>query len=321
MKTALTLFSIIIFLGSTSCKKTEQPTPQPQGNTNYQPGDISIRKYFSGAGVQGPAVDKDGIVWARANGLGRVNKNGSTHVYKPEDGLGSPCVYEVAVDSHNNKWVGTYGGGLYKFDGTSFTRIENLLDQFVHSVAVDANDNVWVGSEMGLCKYENGNVTKWQWTANEDYGTVQCLAFDTQGRLWMGCYKALLMFDGNTFTPYLYDANAPFPFMNGVQSLAFDAQGKLWVGNGSNLATLEGNTLVRHHSFVKNNMGYLIYSINHDSNGEVWMGTQAGVYKYDGGNYSEVTAMKGISTRGCAMDTQGNFWYGTINGLIKMTVH
>jgi ligand-binding sensor domain-containing protein len=32
-------------------------------------------------------------------------------------GLMSPGVYKIVIDAQGNKWFGTYGGGLTKFDG------------------------------------------------------------------------------------------------------------------------------------------------------------------------------------------------------------
>jgi ligand-binding sensor domain-containing protein len=40
---------------------------------------------------------------------------------KWNSGLPDNAVYAIAIDGQGNKWIGTYGGGLAKFDGVRWT--------------------------------------------------------------------------------------------------------------------------------------------------------------------------------------------------------
>ena len=50
-------------------------------------------------------------------------------------------IQSLVIDSRGNKWMGTLGGGLVKFDGTSWTRYSiadsTLPNDYVYSVAAD----------------------------------------------------------------------------------------------------------------------------------------------------------------------------------------
>jgi len=65
---------------------------------------------------------------------------------KPEDGLPSSIVYQVAQDSKGILWMGTENG-LCAFDGQSFiyyTVQDGLPNNVVHRLAIDQSDHIWL---------------------------------------------------------------------------------------------------------------------------------------------------------------------------------
>ena len=63
------------------------------------------------------------LLWAGThNGVMRYDTvREEQQVYNTRNGLLSNIVHTVVVDPKGNKWVGTYGGGLSRFDGKSWT--------------------------------------------------------------------------------------------------------------------------------------------------------------------------------------------------------
>ncbi len=58
------------------------------------------------------------------------------------------------IDAQGNKWIGTYGGGLARFDGVNWTVYDTsnseLPDNRLYYLAIDdAKGNVWIGTENG----------------------------------------------------------------------------------------------------------------------------------------------------------------------------
>ncbi len=76
--------------------------------------------------------------------------------YHSEENPGSTYILAAAEDHDNNIWLGT-GGGLIKYDGTSWVLFDSensgLPTDAVHAVTVDRNGNVWIGTELGLYIY------------------------------------------------------------------------------------------------------------------------------------------------------------------------
>ncbi|RXG32399.1 hybrid sensor histidine kinase/response regulator transcription factor [Leeuwenhoekiella marinoflava] len=70
------------------------------------------------------------------------------------------AVTAFAQDANGFLWFGTYGAGLYKYDGNNFSiykdtwkKKNSLSSSLVHAVFVDASGTIWVGTEKGLNKY------------------------------------------------------------------------------------------------------------------------------------------------------------------------
>ena len=57
--------------------------------------------------------------------------------YTTAHGLGANGIGCTTVDKFGNIWFGTYGGGLCKFDGKSFTDQLKFHASFIYSVVED----------------------------------------------------------------------------------------------------------------------------------------------------------------------------------------
>ncbi|MDP4176175.1 MAG: two-component regulator propeller domain-containing protein, partial [Bacteroidota bacterium] len=79
-------------------------------------------------------------------------------------GLPDKRIYSIAIDQLGNKWIGTYGGGLAKFDGQTwnvFTTLNFCLpSNNVQSLAIDQQGNKWIGTNGGgIVKYDGRKWT------------------------------------------------------------------------------------------------------------------------------------------------------------------
>jgi ligand-binding sensor domain-containing protein len=59
-------------------------------------------------------------------------------------------VLAIAIDGQGNKWIGTKGGGLAKFDGVNWTVYNTsnsgLPNDDVRAIAIDGQGNKWIGT-------------------------------------------------------------------------------------------------------------------------------------------------------------------------------
>jgi hypothetical protein len=89
-------------------------------------------------------ADEGQYLWVGTwGGLVKLNKStGQFIVYgKWNSKLPDNHVTSVAIDGQGNKWIGTYGGGLAKFDGVNWTVYNTsnsgLPDNIITAIAID----------------------------------------------------------------------------------------------------------------------------------------------------------------------------------------
>jgi ligand-binding sensor domain-containing protein len=78
--------------------------------------------YTDGSDIRAIASEGNFIWVATSGGLVRINSiNNETKFYnKANSGLPNNNITSVAIDKFGNKWIGTEGYGLVKFDGNNW---------------------------------------------------------------------------------------------------------------------------------------------------------------------------------------------------------
>ncbi|MCW5912703.1 MAG: hypothetical protein KIT62_16660 [Cyclobacteriaceae bacterium] len=182
--------------------------------------------------------------------------------------IGSPRYGNVQCslqDKAGNLWFGTTENGLYKYDGKSFS-------QFLMADGLNSNN-------------------------------VYSLLEDNDGKIWIGTYAGLCLYDGKTFTkieiplPKNLPPNKNDLYRNShwVFSIMQAKNGKLWFATIDGVYIYDGKSLPTGQAgftpFILNEASGGFLSTNNnmerileDKAGNVWFGgrTNEGVYRYDG---------------------------------------
>jgi ligand-binding sensor domain-containing protein len=113
---------------------------------------------------------------------------------KKNVGSNSNFVIAAAVGHDNAKWFGTWGAGLSRFDGktwTTFTKSDGLGGNFIHKLAVDSDGLIWAGTNGGVSWYDG---TRWRNFSKNDGlvdDNVFSIVFDAKGDRWFGTWQGL----------------------------------------------------------------------------------------------------------------------------------
>ena len=69
-------------------------------------------------------------------------------------------VRSIAIDQQGNKWFGTYGRGVSKFDGSTWTtyKTNGVSSCDVRSIAIDQQGNKWFGTDCGVSEFIENNI-------------------------------------------------------------------------------------------------------------------------------------------------------------------
>lgn len=113
---------------------------------------------------------------------------------KEAEGYNPNYILAAAVDSRNNKWFGTWGAGLSRFDGKSwktYTTRDGLSGNFISDILIDRNDTLYAATEGGVSILSHG---QWRRFTTED-GLVDDGVFaavmDPLGSKWFGTMKGI----------------------------------------------------------------------------------------------------------------------------------
>jgi hypothetical protein len=265
-------------------------------------------------------------IWVgTAGGLVKLNKStGEFIVYdKWNTKLPGNYVTAIAIDEQRNKWIGTWGGGLAKFDGVNWTVYNTsnsgLPDNYVYAIAIDEQGNKWIGTNGGgLARFDGVNWTVYN-TSNSGlpFDNVSVIMINKDGNKWIGTDGGgLVKFDGVNWTVY-NTSNSGLPH-NSVWAIAIDEQRNKWIGTRAGIVKFDGvNWIVyKTSSGLPDNW---VRSIAIDEQGNKWIGTLGGLAKFDGVNWTVYNTsnsrLPDNYVRAIAIDGQGNKWIGTIGGL------
>jgi signal transduction histidine kinase/ligand-binding sensor domain-containing protein len=246
-------------------EKLVWPPPSPNlGKVQIEPLQIQ--------GIQA-VQDQQGFMWVvTQNGLYRYD--GYSYIHYRHDPLDSTsisyprleCLY---VDRDGILWVGSYGGGLnrYNRETDTFTRFrhnekdrKSLSHDEVTAILEDRHGMLWVGTHGGLNRFDRQTGAFRRYLhdpanpASLSCDQARVLYEDRQGTLWIGTGEpdisaplrikgGLNRFDprSETFVRYLHDPADPTSLIHDqVLSLCEDSRGNFWVGTmGDGLHTMD----------------------------------------------------------------------------------
>lgn len=226
----------------------------------------------------------------------------------------------------DNLWVGTNGGGIYKWNTISneyekFSRVNNgLSDNFIHDLVIDLQGNIWVATNNGLSMYDGDSWQLFDET-NSDLPTqgIMSLAADPNGTdIWVGTFEhGLFSFDGNNWTNF-NTSNSGLAD-NFVTSIEVEPDGTLWIGAwGDGIDEFDRNNWLHHPGpfWVKAAGMANIWAWSYS---ETFGGFVAAVHQYDGENwttYNEANSnLISDLVSSIAIAPNGEVWFGTNAGI------
>lgn len=283
--------------------------------------------------------------------------------HSPENpnSLGNNIVRSFCESRSGIVWIGTHDG-LNRFDPVQETfkvyrhngsDPRSLSHDEVRSVCEDADGILWIGTEGGgLNKYDPRNEGKFiqykrkpdddQNISNDD---ISSIFLDRFGSIWIGTFGGGLdqLTKENGKEKFNHFKNNPKDVQslseNRVSSLFVDSRNVLWVGTfggGLNKLAMDGQGKTSDKKFVrykhepKNPLSVssdVIFSINEDKNGNIWVGTNAGLNKIVMNERGEAVFVRlyerdGLPDNyvyGIIPDEDGNLWLSTVQGLSRFT--
>ncbi len=222
-------------------------------------------------------------------------------------------------DFEGSIWLGTEGGGVYRFCGEdllTYTTDNGLKTNFVMSIAQNADGELWLGTfGEGIARKSENYFVSYELPEGIKQNYVYSTSFDNMGNLILGTGNGIRKFDGITFKPYLINEDlgnkTVICFLN-------DTKGRTWIGSSKGLACFSGEKNLPVDP-PKRLVAATILKIFEDKNSTIWFASEEGIFSYDGISFHDhkfSSKNKVGSVLNVAEDSFNNLWFGTSDGLL-----
>jgi ligand-binding sensor domain-containing protein len=251
----------------------------------------------------------------------------------------------LAMDTSERLWIGTEGKGVYCLD-KSRVRVFNtsnlaIADDWIIQIVTDADNRVWIATQSSgiQCFVPDSDSTFQSQHFIKENGLpdnyIHSLTKDENNkRLWFVCRNGKAGFIDKDFKISFFDNDNGLPEKH-IKTITLDGNGNCYLG-------IPGDGVYWSTPYVNSEKLYFrkvevsgksystnMYSMICDSKGNLWLGTENGVYQFikdqpsvsftDVVHYKRKDGFLGIENCHNSIWTDGNdnIWFGTMNGLVQ----
>jgi ligand-binding sensor domain-containing protein/signal transduction histidine kinase len=296
--------------------------------------------------------DETGTMWVGTQaGLSRFDRSSGkffTYRARPDDpaSFGETHVKSIGLDANTGLlWVGTEDAGVRVLDRstghfTSYAHDPNdpaslSVDEVSH-IFQDRAGAMWLSTPGGLNRFDSRTHRFVRYLHDprnpnslSDSSVLETYE-DRAGRFWAATNTGLDLMDRSreTFAHLVHNPSDPSSRSSNIvnyEALCEDTSGALWIGTRSTgvdrlVSDPPKFTTYRHNSEdAKSLSDNAVNGLAIGSGGELWIGTETGLYRFDGKAFShynpnDPSSLSSGPQRVVAQDARGVVWTATYGG-------
>ena len=215
---------------------------------------------------------------------------------------------------------------------------QGLSYDIVTAILQDREGFMWIGTEDGLNRYDGYNFEIFKYnpsnagSISDDW--ITRIFQDSKGNIWIGTSNGLNRYLPLTssFKVYTFPSGERLNLQTGlgVGSIFEDKSGTLLVGNSEkgfyeyNIEQDKFLSSGKYSELIKLTSNYFIRCLLEDKDGNIWVGIDQGVIRYNSKNKSfkqyrskkdDLTSLSNDVVIEIVEDKDGDLWFATMNGL------
>ncbi|MEO8398600.1 MAG: two-component regulator propeller domain-containing protein [Ignavibacteriaceae bacterium] len=264
--------------------------------------------------------------------------------YNDENNFNYQSVNKIEVDKGGIIWTINYSLGVTKIieekkffkNYDSKNNLNSFFTNQIKSIVQDNTGRIILGSSSeGLLLFNNKSLAPIN-LLKPQRRNIKSLALDKKN-LWVGASGGLRLFnlEKNSFVDFEFK-NSKRKNLNGISisSLLLDSKRNLWIGTDGfglfifdqNESKLKSINKINNQNKLNDNQNNYILNLKEDNEGNIWIGTYAGLFKFSlkdssvglyNHNDKDIHSLSNNYVFSFCEDKNNNLWIGTSNGLNK----
>ncbi|MEX0945319.1 MAG: two-component regulator propeller domain-containing protein [Balneolaceae bacterium] len=242
--------------------------------------------------------------------------------YSIELGLSESVAHTIVQDDRGYIWVGT-GYGLNRFDGVRFTQFyeeDGLAHNSVHSLFQDHEGLIWIGTDLGISVLHGDSLVTPSNVEGLNQFVILNIFQDSAGNYWFGT-------EGNgvwklstegILTPVHKDLGLD---IISVKVINQTNDGTIWIGSREGLVMIDDDQNEATHFTMAHGISDLrIRDIVIDEFERIWIGTRAGLMRYQNGEFLIYNHNQGLNDDRIltiTVEATDRIWLGTEGGISR----
>ena len=140
------------------------------------------------------APNTENLPFSPNTGLGTRSRHDLTTITQGSATFNPNYVFSIHVAPDDTVWAGTWGGGVSRFDGRTWSNLttkDGLAGNIVYSITQGKDGAMWFGTNGGVSRYDG---TSWQTFGKKEgllEDNVYALAVTPKGEVWAGTRRGV----------------------------------------------------------------------------------------------------------------------------------
>ncbi|TXI88012.1 MAG: hypothetical protein E6Q37_00845 [Crocinitomicaceae bacterium] len=264
------------------------------------------------AGIRNCIFDSKGTVWCPSKqGIVLLSKNGTIRSIDQNKGLPLDAVSTIFEDRNGTIWIGSEGKGMFRFPGEQFVyfNANSGIQSDLITAGIEVKPNLFLFGtyDKGLISYVKGGAFLQRELLNN---TLWAIEKDFEGNVWMGAESGLFkMLPSGKIQVFTVENGIPG---EKISTFFRDKNGEIWIGGSDGLSKIVGDQLVRISNSTTNQDIGTIRNILKYKN-QLLCAADGGLFTFQNGTYKRFLNIR-KKTFSLQSDSYGNLWIGTDEG-------
>lgn len=272
----------------------------------------------------------DGVMWiGGVNSVVTMKEGKTTRIYDISYFIPSAISHITAIQPYKGRIIlGVYDGGALSLDPISgkADRIMPISINHINSICETPDGHLIIGAKDGLYTYNGTRYLRLDSVSASFFNlTPNGLAYDNQGKLWIGTYGlGVYIFDKDMKLLTHLESGHGF-VSNAINQIIKDSKGGIWIAGQDGLGYVADTR--NPEKFI--NFGYdsglddiHIRAIQEDRAGDIWLALNSGLARLnridnsiDNFNFNDGLPQSSFLDRAVALTADGLLWFGSYGGL------